>query len=233
MRAPLANFGVLLSVIVAGGASRALAVKCSEFTSREVCKSAANKSTCSWSKGKKKCKGKRKACGSLASKKKCHKSKYHNRCQWSFANEACRKVKCEEIDAKKDCKSKRVADKKGCEWKDGACAVGSEDAGAGAVVGETTTTSAFAGGSGDGPSDSGPDSGSDSGVVGCDELARGDTGGDTASGWQNGGIGEPILGSGCTKTTTQAPADGDRSEHQGLPSRRLADARAAAQPRLW
>ena len=237
MRAPLANFGVLLSVIVAGGASRALAVKCSEFTSREVCKSAANKSTCSWSKGKEKCKGKRKACGSLASKKKCRKSKYHNRCQWSFANEACRKVKCEEIDAKKDCKSKRVAGKKGCEWKDGVCAVGSdsEDAGAGAVVGATTTTSAFAGGSGDGPSDSDsdPDSDSDSGVVDCDELARGDTGGDTVSGWENGGIGDIIPHSGCTKTTTQAPENGDRNVHVGFPGRRLADARAAAQPRLW
>ena len=71
-------------------------------------------------------------------------------------------------------------------------------------------------------------------MVGCDELARGDTGGDTASGGQlDGGMGAIVIGSGCTFTTTQAPADGDRSEHEGFPGRRLADARAAAQPRLW
>ncbi|KAK7253644.1 hypothetical protein SO694_00002133 [Aureococcus anophagefferens] len=235
MRAPLANFGVLLSLIVAGGASRALAVKCSEITNRKVCKSAAYKKTCSWSKGKKKCKGKRKACGSLA-KKNCRKSKYHNFCQWSFATEACRKVKCEEIDAKRDCKSKRVAGKRGCEWKDDACAVGSDSEDAPADSGafeEDTDSGEFEDSDpdSDSRSDSDSGSGSDSGAVDCDELARGDTGGDTASGGQlDGGMGAIVIGSGCTFTTTQAPADGDRSEHEGFPGRRLADARRAAPP---
>ena len=54
---------------------------CAAIKSRKVCKNAANKDTCSWTRHKKKCKGKRKACASLASKKKCHKSKYHNFCK--------------------------------------------------------------------------------------------------------------------------------------------------------
>ena len=94
---------------------------CAAITSRKVCKNAANKLKCSWSKHKQKCKGKRKACASLASKAKCHKTKYHNFCKWSHKKTKCRKVKCKEIDAKRDCKSSRVTSKKGCEWKNKQC----------------------------------------------------------------------------------------------------------------
>ncbi|KAK7235138.1 hypothetical protein SO694_00143019 [Aureococcus anophagefferens] len=94
---------------------------CAAIKKRKECKNAANKDTCSWIHHKKKCKGKRKACASLASKKKCHKSKYHNFCKWSYKKTKCRKVKCKEIDAKRDCKPSRRTSKKGCEWKNKQC----------------------------------------------------------------------------------------------------------------
>ena len=89
---------------------------CSDITSREVCKNAANKADCSWSKSREKCKSKRKKCAEVKNKKTCHKKKYANICAWSFKKEKCRNAKCEEIDDKRDCMSEG-ARKRGCKWK--------------------------------------------------------------------------------------------------------------------
>ncbi|KAH8051223.1 hypothetical protein JL722_10922 [Aureococcus anophagefferens] len=76
-----------------------------DITSREVCKNAANKADCSWSKSREKCKSKRKKCAEVKNKKTCHKKKYANICAWSFKKEKCRNAKCEEIDDERDCMS--------------------------------------------------------------------------------------------------------------------------------
>ncbi|KAK7247988.1 hypothetical protein SO694_00086027 [Aureococcus anophagefferens] len=89
---------------------------CSDITSREVCKNAANKADCSWSKSREKCKSKRKKCAEVKNKKTCHKKKYANICAWSFKKEKCRNAKCEEIDDERDCMSEG-ARKRGCKWK--------------------------------------------------------------------------------------------------------------------
>jgi len=88
---------------------------CSDITSREVCKNAANKADCSWSKSREKCKSKRKKCAEVKNKKTCRKKKYENICAWSHKKDECRNAKCEEIDDERDCTSKR-ARKKGCAW---------------------------------------------------------------------------------------------------------------------
>ena len=88
---------------------------CSDITSREVCKNAANKADCSWSKSREKCKSKRKKCAEVKNKKTCHKKKYANICAWSHKKDECRNAKCEEIDDERDCTSEG-ARKRGCAW---------------------------------------------------------------------------------------------------------------------
>merc|ERR1719482_1415545 len=89
---------------------------CSDITSREVCKNAANKADCSWSKSREKCKSKRKKCAEVKNKKTCRKKKYENICAWSHKKDECRNAKCEEIDDERDCMSEG-ARKRGCKWK--------------------------------------------------------------------------------------------------------------------
>ncbi|KAH8062386.1 hypothetical protein JL722_3304 [Aureococcus anophagefferens] len=117
---------------------------CSDITSREVCKNAANKADCSWSKSREKCKSKRKKCAEVKNKKTCHKKKYANICAWSFKKEKCRNAKCEEIDDERDCMSEG-ARKRGCKWKNNQerCIVDKDAGGGGSdAFTESTSTSA-------------------------------------------------------------------------------------------
>ncbi|KAH8098224.1 hypothetical protein JL720_1156 [Aureococcus anophagefferens] len=117
--------------------------RCSDITSREVCKNAANKADCSWSKSREKCKSKRKKCAEVKNKKTCHKKKYANICAWSFKKEKCRNAKCEEIDDERDCMSEG-ARKRGCKWKNNQerCIVDKDAGGGGSVTPTPAPTTA-------------------------------------------------------------------------------------------